>query len=104
MEIPHIKPTIQEVAKHPYAYLLIAAVSVIWFLFYQNSDVNSSYNKSCEADNIRLRTEIREERKEKNDLYNALLVSNGIIKEIKKNTDNYVREKVGNEAAEIIKK
>ena len=60
MEEIHLKPTIQEVAKHPWAYLLISAVGIIGFLFYQNSDVSTSSNKGCEADNERLRTEIRQ--------------------------------------------
>jgi len=87
MEEIHLKPTIQEVAKYPWAYMLISAVGIIGFLFYQNSDVTSSSNKSCEADNERLRTEIRQERKEKNELYNALLVSTGVLKIIDKKTE-----------------
>lgn len=111
MEIPQAKPTIQEVAKHPLAYVLMVAISVVWFFVYQFSGASSLVNKNCELEKTQLRTEkkqlsieLYEERKEKNDLYNALLVRNGIIEQIKKNTDSLVREKVGNDAAEIIKK
>ena len=87
MEEIHLKPTIQEVSKHPWAYLLISSVGIIVFLFYQNSDVTSSSNKGCEANNARLIIEIKEERKEKNELYNALLVSTGVFKIIEKKTE-----------------
>ena len=104
MEELHQKITIQEVAKHPLAYVLMVAVGVVWFFVYQFSGASSLVNKNCEQEKTQLRIELTEERKQKNDLYNALLVKNGIIEQIKKNTDSLVREKVGNEATEIINK
>lgn len=41
---------------------------------------------------------------DKDNLTTALLVKNGIIDEIRKNTDSLVRERVGNEAKKIVKK
>lgn len=98
------KATIGEVAKHPFAYLLIGAIGIVWFFVYQFSGASSLVNKNCELEKTQLRSELSDERKQKNDLYNALLVKNGIIEQIKKNTDSLVREKVGNEATEIINK
>jgi len=93
MEELHVKPTIQEVAKHPLAYVLMVAMGVAWFFVYQFSGASSLVNKNCEEEKAQLRLlfqeerkEKNEERKEKNELYNALLVSNGIIKIIKKTT------------------
>ena len=94
MEELHVKPTIQEVAKHPFAYLLIGAVSIIWFFVYQFSGASTQSNKNCEEEKAQLRLlfqeerkEKNEERKEKNELYNALLVKNGVIEIIDKTTE-----------------
>ena len=94
MEELHQKITIQEVAKHPLAYVLMVAMGVAWFFVYQFSGASSLVNKNCEEEKAQLRLllqeerkEKNEERKEKNELYNASLVSTGVLKIIDKKTE-----------------
>ncbi|MXV16819.1 hypothetical protein [Hufsiella ginkgonis] len=84
--------------------MLIIAVSLMWFFVYKFGGASDQVNINCEAEKAQLRSDLATVRQEKDDLVQALLVKNGIINEIKRNTDSLVRNRVGNEAKQIIKR
>ena len=97
------KASFAEIVKHPVTYMLLVAVSLLWFFVYQFTGASGQGLISCEEEKLHLRTELLQTRQEKDDLVQALLVKNGIINAITKNTDSLVRQKVGNEAKSHIK-
>lgn len=97
-------PSFSQVAKSPHTYMLIVSVGLLWFFVNKFGISSEQVNKNCEAEKKELRFEINRLTTKNDHLVEALLVKNGIIDAIKKNTDSLVREKVGNEAKSIIRK
>jgi regulator of replication initiation timing len=98
------KITFNQILKSPPVYMLIVAVSLLWFFVYQFTGASKQVNQNCEDENKHLRLENATIRKEKDDLTTALLVKNGIISEIKKQTDSAARKDFGNDAKKILDK
>lgn len=76
-----------QIVKHPVTYALVIIVSLFWGVFYW---VTSRADKSDD----RCWEQVDELRKENRDLYQSLLVSNGIIKEITKSDSTTSKEEL----------
>ncbi|WP_207426007.1 hypothetical protein [Pedobacter sp. SYSU D00535] len=97
------KASFSQIVNHPTTYMLMVAVGLLSVFVTQFLGSSKQVSENCEIEKRELRADLAKERQEKNELVQALLVKNGIINEIKRNTDSLVREKVGNEAKKIIK-
>lgn len=93
-------PKFNDFVKYPLHVVLYLLLSYFIYKEFTNKDECVELRKIVLTQEGR----IRKLENDKDELTNALLVKNGIFEQIKKNTDSLVREKVGNEAAEIIKK
>lgn len=100
-EIP--KVSFGQIVKHPVTYMLIVAVSLLWFFVYRFTGASDQVSENLRIENTQLRTELTNERSKNDDLVKALLVKNGIIDDIKTRTDSLVRQKIGNEAKQHVK-
>jgi hypothetical protein len=98
------KVSFNQIIKSPPVYMLMVAVSLMWFFVYKFGGASDQVNKNCELENAHLREENAQIRKEKDDLTMALLVKNGIINEIKKATDSAANVNFGDAAKKVIKK
>jgi hypothetical protein len=98
------KITFNQVLKSPPVYMLMVAVSLLWFFVYKFGGASDKVNANCEQENVRLTNQNSNLQSKLDDLTMALLVKNGIINEIKKATDSAANEKFGHEAKQIIKK
>ena len=93
-----------QIAKHPVTYALVVVVALLGYVARGYTGATDQSINNCKEENNYLRQENRQLRSDKDALVQAILVKNGIINEIKKNTDSLVRERVGNEAKKIITK
>ena len=103
-EIP--KATFSQILKSPPVYMLMVAVSLLWFFVYQFSNSSDQVNENCEAEKTELRKELTQSRADKDALTTALLVKNGIIlqqAQDQKELDSTLRKKVGQKAKIIVK-
>lgn len=80
-----------QIVKSPTTYMLVVAVSLLTFFVGLYRDSNNDYNTSqsteitrLRAENAALKQENKEERKEKQDLVMALLVSKEVQKALSK--------------------
>lgn len=98
------KVTFNQILKSPPVYMLMVAVSLLWFFVYKYGGASDQVNVNCEQDNVRLEKQVSGLQSKLDDLTMALLVKNGIINEIKKATDSAAKVNFGDEAKKIIKK
>jgi hypothetical protein len=100
------KVTFSQVVKAPVTYMLMVALSLMWFFVYQFGASSDQINKNWEAENIQLRKELSQSRADKDALFFALLIKNGIILRQAKeqmHLDSTLRMKVGVKAKRILK-
>jgi hypothetical protein len=100
------KVTIGQIAKAPVTYMLMVALSLMWFFVYRFGASSDQVNENCEAEKTELRKELREVRADNAALVTSLLVKNGIIlqqAQEKKEVDSTLRKKVGTKAKEILR-
>ena len=107
-EFKEISPKIgfNQVLKSPPTYMLIVAVSLMWFFVYQFTGTSDQVNINCESEKRQLRAELTQARAEKDQLTTALLIKNGIIykqEQEKMEIDSALREGPGKKAKKIIK-
>lgn len=98
------KVTFNQILKSPPVYMLMVAVSLLWFFVYKYGGASDQVNANCEQENVRLTHQNSSLQSKLDDLTMALLVKNGIINEIKKATDSAAKVNFGDEAKKIIKK
>jgi hypothetical protein len=100
------KISFNQVLKSPPTYMLIVAVSLLWYFVYQFTGSSDQVNINCEAEKKQLRIELTQARADKDALTTALLVKNGIIlqqAQDKKELDSTIRTTVGTKAKKILK-
>jgi len=107
-ELKDLSPRISfnQVLKSPPTYMLIVAVSLLWYFVYQFTGSIDQVNINCEAEKKQLRIELTQARADKDALTTALLVKNGIIlqqAQDKKELDSTIRTTVGTKAKKILK-
>lgn len=98
MQLPIIK--LPDVVKYPLHVLLYILLCYFVYKEFTQQEGCLELRKIVAAQEKRI-TKLEGD---KDNLTTALLVKNGIIDEIRKNTDSLVRERVGNEAKKIVKK
>lgn len=89
-------PTIAEVSKHPFAWLILIFGLLVGALMQEWKESSRQVNINCEKENQRLRDENVEKDKRLINLYNQILSE-------RRMTDSIARERVGKQSAEIIK-
>ena len=94
------KITFRDIVKHPLVYALIIITSLLWiFVFeYSQSHGNTIKAKDSEIERLmddvaRLERQLSIERTERDNLYKALLVKNGIITEMVTRIDSLNNKK-----------
>lgn len=100
------KVTFSQVVRAPVTYMLMVALSLMWFFVYRFGASSDQVNKNCEAEKIELRKELNQSRADKDALMIALLIKNGIILQQAKeqmHLDSTLRMKVGAKAKKILK-
>jgi hypothetical protein len=100
------KVSFEQILKSPPVYMLMVAVSLLWFFAYQFIGSSDQVNINCEAEKKQLRIELTQARADKDALTTALLVKNGIIlqqAQDKKELDSTIRTTVGKKAKKILK-
>jgi hypothetical protein len=100
------KVTFSQVVRAPVTYMLMVALSLMWFFVYRFGASSDQVNKNCEAEKLELRKELNQSRADKDALMIALLIKNGIILQQAKeqmHLDSTLRMKVGNRAKKILK-
>jgi hypothetical protein len=73
------KVTFSQVVRAPVTYMLMVALSLMWFFVYQFGASSDQVNKNCEDEKMELRKELNQYRADKDALVIALLIKNGII-------------------------
>jgi hypothetical protein len=73
------KVTFSQVVKAPVTYMLMVALSLLWFFVYRFGASSDQINRNCEAEKMELRKELNQSRADKDALMIALLIKNGII-------------------------
>jgi hypothetical protein len=106
--LKEINPKIgfKEVLQSPTTYMLMVAVSGMWFFIYQFTGVSNGRNEVSEAEKAALRKELIQVRAEKDALVNAILIKNNIIfaqERDKKELDSALRDGPGKKAKQIVK-
>jgi hypothetical protein len=80
LEQEHLeKVTFSQVVRAPVTYMLLVAISLMWFFVYQFGASSDQVNKNCEGEKMELRKELNQYRADKDALIIALLIKNGII-------------------------
>lgn len=105
MEMPTQKVTFAQIAKAPVTYMLMIALSLMWFFVYRFGASSDQVNANCEAEKAELRKDLNQARADKDALTTALLIKNGIILQQvqeRKELDSTIRTKVGTKAKEIL--
>jgi len=100
------KVTIGQIAKAPVTYMLMVALSLMWFFVYRFGASSDQVNKNCEAEKTELRRENAQYRADKDALTTALLVSKGIVlqqAQEQKELDSTANKKLRPKAKQIIK-
>jgi hypothetical protein len=100
------KVTIGQIAKAPVTYMLMVALSLMWFFVYRFGASSDQVNQNCEAEKAELRKERNQALADKDVLTTALLIKNGIIlqqAQEHKDLDSTIRTKVGTKAKQIVK-
>lgn len=100
------KVTFGQVVRAPVTYMLMVALSLMWFFVYRFGASSDQVNKNCEAEKSELRKELNQSRADKDALMIALLIKNGIILQQAKEQmqlDSTLRMKVGAKAKNILK-
>lgn len=100
------KVTFGQVVRAPVTYMLMVALSLMWFFVYRFGASSDQVNKNCEAEKSELRKELNQSRADKDALMIALLIKNGIILQQAKEQmqlDSTLRMKVGAKAKKILK-
>jgi hypothetical protein len=100
------KITFSQVVKAPITYMLMVALSLMWFFVYRFGNSSDQVNINCEAEKIELRKELTQSRADKDALTTALLIKNGIIlqqAQDKKELDSTIRTTVGKKAKSIVR-
>lgn len=86
-----IPTSFKDVVRNPFTYLLITVVSLLWYFVYANTSTNKQQASDCTATNKELRLEVKDLRKDKDDLVNAILIKNGIIGRLTTVTDSLAK-------------
>ncbi len=73
------KATFSQVVRAPVTYMLMVAISLLWFFVYRFGASSDQINRNCEAEKAELRKELIQSRADKDALMIALLIKNGII-------------------------
>jgi hypothetical protein len=107
-EFKELNPKISfnQVLKSPQTYMLMVAVSLLWFFVYQFTGSSDQVNINCEAEKAQLRKDLTQARTDKDQLTTALLIKNGIIykqEQDKQELDSALREGPGKKAKKIVK-
>jgi hypothetical protein len=100
------KVTIGQIAKAPVTYMLMVALSLMWFFVYRFGASSDQVNINCEAEKTELRRELSQSRADKDALTTALLIKNGIIlqqAQEQKDLDSTANKKLRPKAKQIIK-
>lgn len=100
------KISFNQVLKSPPTYMLIVAVSLLWFFVYQFSGSSDQVNINCEAEKVQLRKDLTIAQTKLDQLTTALLIKNGIIykqEQDKQELDSALREGPGKKAKKIVK-
>ena len=95
-----------QVLKSPQTYMLMVAVSLLWFFVNQFTGSSDQDNKNCQTEKAELRKELNQARADKDALTTALLIKNGIIfkqEQDKRELDSALRDGPGKKAKQIIK-
>lgn len=95
--------TFKDIVKQPIVYMLLVAVSAAWFFVYQYTGASGQVNKNCEAEKVILRVDNNKKDEKIDQLINTILFLKGVNIQQKIKTDSLIRDKVGNEAKQIIK-
>jgi len=106
MKEQKVNATFNQILKSPPVYMLMVAVSLLWFFVYQFTGTSDQVNINCEAEKVQLRKDLNQVRADKDALTTALLVKNGIIlqqAQEQKELDSTIRTKVGQKAKKILK-
>ena len=93
MPNPRIPITFIDVVRNPYTYLLITVVSLLWYFVYANTRITTKKDTDCQQTNTELRMENKKLQGDKDALYNALLVKNGVIDKLTVKTDSLSTQK-----------
>lgn len=99
---PLPKITFQQIVKYPTTWLLVMAIFAVGFIFNTFIGNVKKNDDDCETEKRELRQENRNLTTKLDELTTALLIKNGVINEVKKQTDSIVRIKVGDEAKKIV--
>lgn len=75
------KATFSQVVRAPVTYMLMVALSLMWFFVYRFGASSDQVNRNCEAEKTELRKELIQSRADKDALMIALLIKNGIIQQ-----------------------
>lgn len=107
-ELKDLNPKISfnQVLKSPPTYMLIVAVSLLWFFVYQFTGTSDQVNINCEAEKQQLRKDLVVAQGKLDDLTTALLIKNGIIfkqEQDKQHLDSALRDGPGKKAKKIVK-
>jgi hypothetical protein len=99
------KVSFSQIVKAPITYMLMVALSLMWFFVYRFGLSSDQVNKNCEAEKMELRKELTLERADKAALINAILIKNGIIErqqQEKMMLDSNINNKLRPKAQEIL--
>ncbi len=87
METLH-RITLKEIAKTPFAYsLYVVTLVLVSVLVTQRIDANKAA-ENCRTEIDELQAQIKEERKEKDQVFKAYLVQRGVVEQIQKTVDS----------------
>lgn len=96
--------TFNQVLKSPHVYMLMFAVSLIWFFVGKFGDSADQVNDNCEAEKKALRIDNANKDLRIENLTDAILYYRGINIQIREEADSLVRAKVGKQSTEIVNK
>ena len=87
------KITLKEIAQTPFAYALyVVTLVLVSMLVTQRIDTNKAV-ENCQEEKEDLQQQVKEERKEKDEVFKAYLVQKGVVEQIQKTVDSTAIEK-----------
>lgn len=95
-----------QIVKHPVSYALVVVVGLLGYAARGYTGATSESINNCKEENIYLRNELRQANSDKDQLYTALLIKNGIIlqqEQEKKNLDSTIRNTLGPKVKKLSK-
>lgn len=98
-----VHATFNQVLKSPATYMLMVAVSILWFFVMKFGGATDQVNTNCEAEKKELRADALRKDKRIENLTDAILYYRGVNTNIQLKADSLIRVKVGNESKDIVK-